>query len=272
MTHETSEQLKKVILKVRRWTILGVGAGLFGVSVWLARNVQLEGLFFGLITGVTLGAITHYVLKLVITLIFGRVWCGWACWTGALLDQLPYRKSAGWLQGGWLWLRYAHFAVSLGLVLFVAFGLGFQGGALGSSATVWFVVGNFVYWLAGVGLAVALRDNRAFCKYLCPVSVVLKPASRPALVRVAGDAKACLECDSRACTTLCPMDVQIPEYIMAGERVTSSECVFCQQCVAICPPNTLRLSVGFDLRHSERLEVRPTVTRTGLELHGGGFR
>jgi polyferredoxin len=256
MSHETSELLKKILHKIRRWTILGVGASLFTVALALGHNVQLEGLFFGVLTGVTAGAVVHYGLKLVITLVFGRVWCGWACWTGALLDQLPFRKSAGWL-GGWRGLRYAHFALSLALVLGLVFGLGYARGAVGSSAAVWFVAGNVFYWVAGVVLAVVLRDNRAFCKYVCPVSVVLKVAARPALVRVAGEAQACQKCESEACTTLCSVDIRIPEYVAAGHRVLSTECILCQQCVAICPPNTLRLSVGAGLGGLKWLEERP---------------
>lgn len=257
MTHETSERLKKIILKIRRWTILCLGASLFAVALALGRNVQIEGLFFGVLTGVTVGAVVHYGLKLGVTLIFGRVWCGWACWTGAVLDQLPFRKSPGWLRGGWSRVRYAHLALSLMLVLALVLGFGYARGALGSSAAIWFAAGNVFYWIAGIALAVGLRDNRAFCKYLCPVSAVLRLASRPALVRVAGDAGSCLACESKACTTLCPMDIRIPDYLASNRRVLSSECILCQQCVAICPPNTLRLSVGAEWGGLELLELRP---------------
>jgi polyferredoxin len=261
MNHTNLEQFKKVFLKIRRWTILLVGASLFTVSLRLERNVQLEGLFFGAITGVTLGAVTHYVLKLLITLMFGRVWCGWACWTGALLDQLPYRKSAGWLPGNWSKLRYLHFAISL-LVVVLVYNLGFQNGAVGLSAALWFVVGNLSYWIFGIVLAIVLRDNRAFCKYACPVSIVLKLATRVAPVKITGDATSCLKCKSKACTTLCPMDIRIPDYIASNQRLVSSECIACQQCLAICPPNTLKLSIGFDLGKEERLETRVAKQKT----------
>jgi ferredoxin-type protein NapH len=255
MSHSNSENLKKIVLRIRRWTILFIGLSLFTVSMLLERNVQLEGLVFGALTGITLGAVTHYVLKVLLTVLFGRIWCGWACWTGALLDQLPYRKSEGWLRGAWSGLRYLHFALSCLMVVLV-FKLGFHNGAVGSSAVVWFVVGNLLYWGFGVVLAIVLRDNRAFCKYACPVSVVLKLAARPSLLKISGDAKACLECQSKACTTLCPMDIQIPEYIGSGTRLCSSECIACLQCVAICPPNTLKLSIGYDLGGEEQLEIR----------------
>jgi ferredoxin-type protein NapH len=153
-------------------------------------------------------------------------------------------------------VRYLHFFASLSLVVALFFGFGYREGALGQSAASWFVVGNAFYWLAAVVLAVVLKDNRAFCKYLCPVSVLLKVTSRPALLKVSGDAQACLECAFQACTTLCPMDIEIPEYIKAGKRVLATECILCQHCIAVCPPNTLGLSFGLDLGGEDFLEER----------------
>lgn len=264
--HEFSEFVKKIVLKIRRPTLLVVAAILFTTSVLLARNVQLEGLFFGLLAGIFIGPVMHYLLgKLIIALPFGRIWCGWACWTAAVLDQLPYRKSAGWLPKRWRKVRYVHFGSSLALVLFLFFILGYRNGALGQSAVYWFIIGNLFYWGVGITLAILLKDNRAFCKYVCPVSVILKETSRPALLKVSGNAEACLNCKSKACTTLCPMDIRIPDYIIAGERVLSNECILCQQCVAVCPPNTLTLSFGLDVGGKNLLEERnqPLPTTTG---------
>ncbi|MFB2623343.1 MULTISPECIES: 4Fe-4S binding protein [Methanothermobacter] len=42
-----------------------------------------------------------------------------------------------------------------------------------------FIAGNVAYYVTGIALAVALRDNRAFCKYICPVSIFLKASSLP---------------------------------------------------------------------------------------------
>lgn len=255
--HEFSEFVKKVILKIRKYVLLVVAAILFVTSVVLARNVQLEGLFFGLLGGIFIGPVMHYLLgKFIIALPFGRIWCGWACWTAAVLDQLPYRKSAGWLPKRWRNLRYLHFFSSLALVLFLFFVVGYQNGALGQSAVYWFLVGNVLYWTIGIIVAIALKDNRAFCKYVCPVSVILKQTSKPALLKVSGDADACLSCKSKAGTTLCPMDIRIPDYIISGERVLSNECILCQQCVAVCPPNTLTLSFGLDVGGKNLLEER----------------
>ena len=44
-------------------------------------------------------------------------------------------------------------------------------------AVMWyaFIVGNIVYYIVGIVLTFAFKDNRAFCKYVCPVTVFLKP-------------------------------------------------------------------------------------------------
>ena len=80
------------------------------------ENMQIEGFWYYLFTGVFEAATIHYaVAKIFGPLIFGRGWCGFACWTAMVLDFLPYktparpRKSIGWI-------RYITFAVSLAFV------------------------------------------------------------------------------------------------------------------------------------------------------------
>lgn len=260
MTHQQTEDFKRVMLKIRRPVLLAVGSSLFVVSLLLARNATIEGLWFGLLGGVFVGPVAHYLLgKVLIPLGFGRVWCGWACWTAAVLDQLPYRQSPNHLGAAWGRWRYAVFFGSLVLVLGLWFALGYRAGAIGQDATYWFVVGNVVYWAVGIVLAVVLEDNRAFCKYLCPNPVIFKQTARLSLLKVAGDAGACESCASQACIPVCPMDIRIPEYVKAGQRVLSTECIQCQACVSVCPPNALRLAVGLDVGGEDWLQERGFV-------------
>ncbi|MBF6593727.1 MAG: 4Fe-4S binding protein [Thermaceae bacterium] len=252
---------KKWLLKLRCLVLFIVGMGLFALSLWLARNATLEGLWFGLLGGLSIGPVTHYLLaKALIPLGFGRVWCGWACWTAALLDQLPYRQSPYHLGVGWARLRYAVFFLSLGLVLLLWFGRGYRAGAVGQGAAYWFVAGNLLYWSVGVVLAIVLEDNRAFCKYVCPNAVIFKETARFSLLKVSGDARACLECPSQACLPVCPMDIRIPDYIKGGKRVLSTECIQCQVCICTCPLNTLELSAGLDLGGKDLVQTREFVT------------
>ena len=56
------------------------------------ENMQIEGFWYYLFLGVFEAATIHYtVAKLFGPLIFGRGWCGYACWTAMVLDFLPYK-------------------------------------------------------------------------------------------------------------------------------------------------------------------------------------
>jgi polyferredoxin len=254
----------------RRLALFLVGTFLFGfAAVQNLENMQIEGFFFGLLAGIFQAAVVHYLIaKIFGPLLFGRLWCGWACWTVMILDLLPHNRSSGRLPGRWGWLRYGHFGLSLGLVLLLWYGLGYRVGAIGLTGLYWFLVGNALYYAVGVGLAVALKDNRAFCKYVCPVSVPLKLGSRFALLKVRGDAVTCNDC--QACNKMCPMDIRISEYVLSGERVLSTECSLCQTCITVCSKGTLRLSLGFDLGGKELLKereraVEPATAPVGSE-------
>ena len=122
---------------------------------------------------------------------------------------------------------------------------------------MWFLGGNAVYYAAGIALAFVLRDNRAFCKYLCPIAVPLKLSSRFSLLKVKGDPQRC--CEKRVCEKVCPMDIQIADYLKQGQRVLSTECILCQACINVCPEEALSLSFAWDGQSWELLHERGKV-------------
>ena len=46
----------------------------------------------------------------------------------------------------------------------------------------------------GIILAFLFKDNRAFCKYICPVTIFLKPMSYFSVVGVKCDKEKCISC------------------------------------------------------------------------------
>ncbi len=241
----------------RRLAQFLIGVYMVGfLGLFVLQNMQLEGLFFFVCTGVFAGAIIHYsIAKLAGPLIFGRGFCGWACWTAMVLDLLPFDKSKGWLPGKWKHLRSAHFGLSLGLVATLVFVFAYRPRHL--EPLWWLLAGNALYYLAGISLAFVLKDNRAFCKYVCPIPVPMKLGSRFALLKIAGAKEHCNQC--MACVKACPMDIRVPDYLLAGERVLSTECILCQTCVSACPTHTLAVSWGLDMGGRERLQIRPST-------------
>ncbi len=252
---------KPIVRRVNMILFFLVLVVLFGA---LGRvNLQLEGFFFLTAAGIFGGATTHFlVAKIIGPIIFGRNWCGWACWTVMLLDFLPWKKSEGWQRGGLKNARYFHFGLSLLLVTALVVGAGYlihtpqqlenEPGML--REMIWFLVGVFLYYVAGVLLAVRFKDNRAFCKYLCPVTVFLKLSGTVSMLRIKGSASECDQCNT--CVKECLMDIDIPAYLHRGERVKSTECIMCMQCIAACPNGALRTSVGLDVVRHEKWKYR----------------
>ena len=103
----------------RRISLLLIGLYLFiFIGVFSQENIQVEGVWWSLINGTFYAAIWHYfVAKIIGPLLFGRLWCGWACWSVMVFDLLPYKRTAGRLPGKWGLLRYGHIALSVIVVL-----------------------------------------------------------------------------------------------------------------------------------------------------------
>ena len=196
------------------------------------ENMQIEGFWYYLFTGVFEAATIHYaVAKIFGPLVFGRGWCGYACWTAMILDFLPYkvpmqpRKKIGWI-------RYVVFAASL---IFVASLFLTHVGNIERIMFWAFIIGNLLYYVIGISLAFFFKDNRAFCKYICPITVFLKPMSYFALLRIKCDTSKCISCGK--CKRVCPMDVDVTDN--SRKRKNGTECILCFECVNNCPKNAL---------------------------------
>ena len=73
------------------------------------ENMQIEGFWYYLFLGVFEAATIHYfVAKICGPFFFGRGWCGYACWTGMILDLLPY-KTPKYNRKKLEWIRYIVF-------------------------------------------------------------------------------------------------------------------------------------------------------------------
>ena len=198
------------------------------------ENMQIEGFWYYLFLGVFEAAVIHYlVAKIIGPIIFGRGWCGYACWTGMILDLLPYkvpkekRKKLGFI-------RYITFSLSF---IFVAILFIFKFDNL-SNIMFWaFIIGNVIYYITGISLAFIFKDNRAFCKYICPITIFLKPASYFALIRVKRDKDKCINC--KKCIKSCPMNVDLLDN--SRKRKNATECILCNNCVRNCPKKALHL-------------------------------
>lgn len=215
---------------------LGVGLYMFVLLGLIAKeNMNIEGFWYFLFLGIFQAAVIHYIVaKICGPFIFGRGWCGYACWTAMVLDFLPYKVPQAPRKSGIQFIRYILFVLS-----FVFTGSLFLLKLPNLEEIMYwsFIIGNLVYYAVGISLAFILKDNRAFCKYICPITVFLKPASYYSLIRIKVDQSKCVSCN--LCKKICPMNVDITDN--RRSRKNGTECILCNECIRHCPKGAIRL-------------------------------
>ncbi len=196
------------------------------------ENMQIEGFWYYLFIGVFEAATIHYaVAKIFGPILFGRGWCGFACWTAMILDLLPY-KTPQQPRKKWGYIKYITFLLSF---VFVSTLFAFKIKNMENILFWAFLMGNALYYIIGIILAFKLKDNRAFCKYICPITVFLKPMSYFSLIRIKCDKSKCISCGK--CKNVCPMNVNMTDN--TRKRKNGTECILCMECTKICPNNAL---------------------------------
>ena len=218
----------------RRFVQFAIGSYmLIYLGLICQENMQIEGFWYYLFLGVFEAATIHYaVAKIFGPILFGRGWCGYACWTAMILDLLPYkqpkeaRKNLGFI-------RCITFVLALSLVsgLFLMKVVNLE------RIMFWlFICGNVLYYAVGITLAFAFKDNRAFCKYICPITIFLKPMSYYSILRIHCDESKCISCGK--CLKVCPMNVEVNKE--SRKRANGTECILCYECTKECPVKALR--------------------------------
>ncbi len=219
----------------RNFVQFAVGIYMLVYLGFLSReNMQIEGFWYYLFLGVFEAAMIHYaVAKIFGPLIFGRGWCGYACWSAMIFDLLPFktpktqRKNIGFI-------RYIVFIASL---IFVSALFIFKIPNLENIMFYSFIIGNIIYYIVGIALAFYFKDNRAFCKYICPITLFLKPMSYFSLMRVKVNEEKCISC--KKCLKVCPMNVEVMNN--SRKRKNATECILCMKCIEQCPKKALKL-------------------------------
>jgi polyferredoxin len=223
--------------------------------------------------GVVTAALILFSLLLVITLLFGRVFCAWGCHMLAL--QEACRFLLGRLEVRPKLIRSRVLTVVPWCAAFYIYllpvaerwwrGLPFPSPTLQlTSGNLWASLpgptASMAAVLVGGVLMVYLLGALSFCKYVCPYGAVFALADNLALgrMRLVGECDGCAQCTA-ACTT----GVRVHEEVVRSGMVMSSGCMRCFECVSACPRGVLAYRLG-----------RPAVlagSRAGLARYAFSF-
>jgi len=241
-------------------TLIGLHLYLWYVADWkVIGAIDMQELFRHFLenNALTAGAL-FFLVAIGLGLLWGRYFCGWLCHIGQAYDLLAalYKKlgipmriyALRWgavmaaIILGYYFVREAviHRITNPTPPMTVAMGL----------TTPWELLPGWVMGTLTLGLVLLILPiffgPRVFCKHLCPWGVALGWTNHFSRLKVrrTGDCTMC-----GACSTACPMDLDVSRLINQDFHVNKVRCTNCLQCVASCPTDALKFTLA---KHENR--------------------
>ncbi len=228
-----------------RWVVMLTSLAVIGFlqmgcpsPVGALQNVLMHPLDFG----ATLPFWIKMAIVFLPAFVFGPIFCGWVCPKG-VIQELLFRKELKIKipEKVDVWLRKLPWLILISVILVPVL---FHEKVFNNTTSPFKVIFN----LMGSPIALAflivilfssLFIYRPFCKYICPIGVILNGISRLGLFRIkpGGDCNACGVCSSK-----CEMNAL--KSVQKGEKpvLDKARCIACGECRENCRKGCLNTS------------------------------
>lgn len=188
---------------------------------------------------------------IVLTVLFGRFFCGWFCAFGAFNDFL-FLASRKLFKFKFKideeidsMLKYIKYLILIIIVIIIWT----KGSTLFLNANPWDAfaqISNFSYVLSNLTIGFILLClisigclfvERFFCRYLCPLGALFTIVSKINILKIKKPNDKCGKC--RMCTVNCSMGLQLYK----SNSVNSGECINCLKCLEVCPRKNTSINI-----------------------------
>ncbi len=145
-----------------------------------------------------------FLLPIIVTLFWGRVFCAAVCPLGAIQDFVLLRplRIPVWLESALRLIAYIYLALA---VIYAATGTGFLICRYDPFVSFFRFSGPFNIIIFGLAiLVIALFVGRPYCRFLCPYGVILRQFSRLSRRKISITPDECINC--RLCENACPFN------------------------------------------------------------------
>lgn len=226
----------------------------------------------GILSGIGLSLILLAIL-IIITLLFGRIYCSTLCPLGLYQEILtilfkPFYKKRKFIiahhGSAAYWIAVILFGTLLGgsvalLRLFDPYSI--AGNALSGA---WFGLG-----FVGILTILVFFKKRFFCTDICPVGAILGLLSRFSLFKIHLDANKCKMCS--LCARSCPCG----SIDYKNHTINNETCIKCFKCLSHCRHGALYYGLSpqktppFDISRRRLLKTGVLLAALGIAWRGG---